>query len=173
MVAKQGDIFPDTELHDWVLTELKKRNIDEFRIGFMAYKVSHQWHPDVSIPRFGAELPKILRKREVLIPLAVGLALDNLATEGKLPEPLQTIISHDAAEFTLDESLGLAIANMYGASSTMSMGSLDFNKIGIAKTLDEDTDHVNTFADDLAEALASAICARFLQHSVDLEGDNQ
>jgi Phosphatidylglycerophosphatase A and related proteins len=139
----------------------------------MAYKISHQWHPDVSIPRFGAELPKILRKREVLIPLAVGLALDNLATDGKLPEPLQTIISHDLAELTIDESLAVNIAGLYGNAAVMSLGHLDQDKIGIAKTLDEDTEHVNTFADDLAEALASAICARFLQHSVDLEGDNQ
>lgn len=171
MVAKQGDLFPDRELYDWVVGELKKRKIDEFRVGFLAYKISSQWHPGVSIPRYGEELPKILRKREVLLPLAIGLTLDNLATQQSLPEPLQTIIAKDLAEFSFDEALAVSLAGLYGSGAVVSFGNLDQNKVGIAKELDEDTKHVNTFSDDLAEALAAAVCARFAQHSVKLEDE--
>lgn len=168
MVAKREQ-FPDSALFEWIVSELKKRNIDEYRIGYLAYRSSSKWHPDVDIARFGKELPKVLRKREVQLPIAIGLLLDNLAEEHKLPQPLQDIIEHDMAEFSFDESLAISIANLYGSTAVASFGNLDQHKVGVAKSLDEDTEHVSTFADDIASALASAVCARFGQHSVSKE----
>lgn len=160
MVATKGFKYPDRELYDWVLNELHKRNINNETIGEIAYNMQHQYLPHLTVEDFGAQLDEVLKKREVLNILATGFALDNLANEGLLPEPLQTIIANDAGVYGGDESWALNISQLYGSIAVTNYGFTDKDKPGIAAQLDNSNGQVNTFADDLALALASAVIGR-------------
>lgn len=160
MVATKGFKYPDRELYDWVLNELEKRNINRRTIGEIAYKMQHQYLPDLTVDDFGKELDEVLKKREVLNILATGFALDNLADKGLLPEPLQSIIKADAGVYGFDESAALSLSQLYGSIAVTNYGYVDKAKIGVAASLDNSHGHVNTFADDLALALASAVIGR-------------
>ena len=160
MIATKGFKYPDRELYNWVLNELEKRNINRRTIGEIAYKMQHQYMPDLTVDDFGKELDEVLKKREVLNILATGFALDNLADEGLLPSPLQEIIENDLGVYGVDESLSLCLSQLYGSIAVTNYGFTDKDKPGIAKDLDNSHGHVNTFADDLALALASAVIGR-------------
>lgn len=160
MVEAKDFKYPDRELYNWVLNELEKRNINRRTIGEIAYKMQHQYLPDLTVDDFGKELDEVLKKREVLNILATGFALDNLADEGLLPEPLQSIIQADAGVYGFDESAALSLSQLYGSIAVTNYGYVDKTKIGVAASLDNSHGHVNTFADDLALALASAVIGR-------------
>lgn len=152
--------YPDQELFDFVMNELKKRNINSHTVGEAAYQLQHQYLPELTIADFGYQLNEILKKREVLNTLALGFEIDNLATEKKLSEPLQTIIEDDLGIFGLDELLAMNISQLYGSLSVSNFGFADKIKVGIAKDLDIDESHVQTFSDDLFSALVSAVIGR-------------
>lgn len=152
--------YPDQELFDFVMNELKKRNINSHTVGEAAYQLQHQYLPELTIADFGYQLNEILKKREVLNTLALGFEIDNLATEKKLSEPLQTIIENDLGIFGLDELLAMNISQLYGSLSVSNFGFADKIKVGIAKDLDTDESHVRTFSDDLFSALVSAVIGR-------------
>lgn len=160
MVATKGFKYPDRELYDWVLNELHKRNINNEAIGEIAYNMQHQYLPHLTVEDFGAQLDEVLKKREVLNILATGFALDNLAQDKLLPEPLQSIIANDSGVFGVDESLSLSLSQLYGSIAVTNYGYEDKKKLGIAAQLDNSNGQVNTFADDLALALASAVIGR-------------
>ena len=160
MVATKGFKYPDRELYDWVLNELHKRHINNETIGEIAYEMQHQYLPELTVEDFGKELDEVLKKREVLNILATGFALDNLAQDGLLPEPLQSIVANDSGVFGVDESLSLSLSQLYGSIAVTNYGYTDKNKPGIAAQLDNSNGQVNTFADDLALALASAVIGR-------------
>ena len=166
MVAKQGDIFPDKELREFVDKELEKRNINQETIGAGVYELQHKYFPEKTVEQFGAELPNVLKKREVLEPLAIGFTLDNLANEHKLPSVVQEMIQKDLAQFSTDELLAISICSLYGNIAVSAFGNADQNKIGLAKQLDTTPDNINTFADDLVSALVACCAGRFGQGSV-------
>lgn len=171
MVATKGFKYPDRELYDWVLNELHKRNINNETIGEIAYNMQHQYLPHLTVEDFGAQLDEVLKKREVLNILATGFALDNLAQDKLLPEPLQSIIANDSGVFGVDESLSLSLSQLYGSIAVTNYGYEDKKKLGIAAQLDNSNGQVNTFADDLALALASAVIGR-CGHGSKLELDD-
>ena len=172
MVATKGFKYPDRELYDWVLNELHKRHINNETIGEIAYNMQHQYLPHLTVEDFGAQLDEVLKKREVLNILATGFALDNLANEGLLPEPLQTIVKEDAGVYGVDETISLALSQLYGSIAVTNYGYEDKKKLGIAAQLDNSNGQVNTFADDLALALASAVIGR-CGHGSKLELDDK
>lgn len=171
MVATKGFKYPDRELYDWVLNELHKRNINNETIGEIAYDMQHQYLPHLTVEDFGAQLDEVLKKREVLNILATGFALDNLAQDGLLPEPLQSIVANDSGVFGVDEGLSLSLSQLYGSIAVTNYGYEDKDKPGIAAQLDNSNGQVNTFADDLALALASAVIGR-CGHGSKLELDD-
>ena len=162
MVATTGMEYPDQELYDWVINELNKKNINAATLGEAVYELQHKYFPDLTPEDFGKEFKNVLKKREVLNLLSTGLILDNLATEHKLPEPYQTIVENDLGQFGVDETLSIAISQLYGSLGVTNYGYGDKIKVGYSKYLDNEEDGViNTFADDLFTALASAMVGRF------------
>lgn len=161
MVATKGLDYPDQELYDWVVNELDEKNINAKTLGEAVYELQHKYYPELTAEDFGKEFKNVLKKREVLNLLATGLVLDNLATERKLPEPYQTIVENDLGQFGVDETLSIAISQLYGSLGVTNYGYGDKIKVGYSKYLDNETaGQINTFADDLFTALASAMVGR-------------
>ena len=110
-----------------------------------------------------AGLNDVLQKREVVNALMVGLSIDKMATQGLLPEPLQSIMVSDKANMGVDETLAMSVVAIFGSVADMQLGSLDLHKHSIAKYLDElDDGSVNTMIDDLCSALISATEAKVM-----------
>lgn len=152
--------YPETQLYEFNMQQFQKRGIKKDDIIDIAIWLQAKFNPTVDRQNYVKALEQILHKIAVMNSLAVGFVLDDLATDKKLPEPLQTIIGEDRAYFDVDEHLAISISSLYGAIGTTNFGYLDRNKYGKVKELDQDSTRVNTFADDLVGALATATGAK-------------
>lgn len=159
MVAKNNYIYPDEELYNYVINTLNAKGVTMTNIAEQAYRMQKRFYPELTVDDYAKQVPKVLKKRDVLNILAVGLALDEVATKKQLPQPLQEIVEHDAGIFGVDELLALCIAQMFGGLSISNTFYMDIAKQGIAKELDH-APGVNVFIDDLISALAGAVIAR-------------
>jgi phosphatidylglycerophosphatase A len=106
-----------------------------------------------------------LAKREVQYALYTGIALDKLAEQKLLPEPLQKILETDEPLYGVDEILALSITNVYGSIGLTSFGYLDKEKIGIIANLNNKKNGVHVFLDDLVAGVAAAASARIAHRS--------
>ena len=146
------------ELYQLTVKRLEDFGIELREIARLVQKLQGDYIDDLSLERCLESVESVVRKRESIHAILTGLALDDLANEGKLPEPLQSIIRDDEGLYGIDEILTLGIVNMYGTIGLTNFGYLDKKKIGIIKDLDEKkkVERVTTFADDLVAAIAAA-----------------
>lgn len=110
---------------------------------------------------------RVLEKREVQHAILTGIALDILAEQDKLEEPLLSILKRDESLYGIDEILALSITNIYGSIGLTNFGYLDKEKLGILKDLNVKGDHVHTFLDDLVAGIAAAASARIAHSKAD------
>ncbi len=94
----------------------------------MAYNLQKKFVPDIQMDEVKKDTIDVLHKREVLNNAMVGLELDRLATEGKIKEPLESIIMNDSGVFGVDEGIALNIANIYGTIGITNYGYVDREK---------------------------------------------
>ncbi|WP_283678982.1 phosphatidylglycerophosphatase A [Lentilactobacillus sp. Marseille-Q4993] len=153
--------YPDTAAYNFVIKTLDSKGITPEMISSMAYDLQRVFFPNLQMERVRKATTDVLHKREVLNNAMVGLELDRLATEGKLKEPLQSIVMNDSGVFGVDEGIALNIANIYGTIGITNYGYIDRDKTGVIKKLDEEKDGVsNTFIDDVVGAIVSAVSAK-------------
>lgn len=110
---------------------------------------------------------RVLEKREVQHAILTGIALDILAEQNKLEEPLLSILKRDESLYGIDEILALSITNIYGSIGLTNFGYLDKEKIGILKDLNVKGHKVHTFLDDLVAGIAAAASARIAHSKAD------
>ncbi|MEY2375459.1 phosphatidylglycerophosphatase A family protein [Lentilactobacillus buchneri] len=152
--------FPDTAAYEFVIQALKDRGVTYEDIAEMAYNLQKKFVPNIQMDEVKKDTIDVLHKREVLNNAMVGLELDRLATEGKIKEPLESIMN-DSGVFGVDEGIALNIANIYGTIGITNYGFVDREKTGVTKKLDEAKDGTsNTFIDDIVGAIASAVSAK-------------
>ena len=150
------------ELYELTVKRLEDFGIELIEIAKLVQEMQGDYIVGLSLERCLESVESVVRKRESIHAILTGLALDDLADEGKLPESLLSIIRDDEGLYGIDEILTLGIVNMYGTIGLTNFGYLDKKKIGIIKELDEKkkVERVTTFADDLVAAIAAAACAR-------------
>lgn len=122
--------------------------------------LQEEYIPGLSIEECLVHVEKVLKKREVLNSVLTGIALDMLADQKMLPEPLQEIVEEDDSLYGVDEILVLGIVNVYGSIGFTNYGYVDKSKYGIIKYLDEQENQCNTFMDDIVGAVAAAAASR-------------
>lgn len=152
--------YPDTKAYNFVIKYLKKKGVTIKNLGEMAYEMQKGFEKYLTLEECIKVVEDVLHKRELLNNAMVGFEMDRLVEEGKVQEPLASIIKNDAGVFGVDETLALQIANIYGTIGTTNYGWLDREKIGIINIIDKDQRHVNTFADDLVAAIVAATCGK-------------
>lgn len=154
--------YDSEELYQHTVSRLNDFGVELIEIAKLVKELQGNYIEDLSLERCLESVESVIRKRESIHAILTGLALDDLANEGKLPEPIQSIISDDEGLYGIDEILTLGIVNMYGTIGLTNFGYLDKKKMGIIKDLDEKkkVERVTTFADDLVAAIAAAASAR-------------
>ena len=154
--------YDSEELYQQAVSRLNDFGVELSEIAKLVQELQGDYIKDLSLERCLESVESVIRKRESIHAILTGLAIDDLANEGKLPEPIQSIIHDDEGLYGIDEILTLGIVNMYGTIGLTNFGYLDKKKIGIIKDLDEKkkAERVTTFADDLVAAIAAAASAR-------------
>ncbi|HBF75367.1 MAG TPA: phosphatidylglycerophosphatase A [Lactobacillus sp.] len=154
--------YPDTAAYDSIIAYFESKNIKLEDIASITYQMQLQFIPELKEEEAMSAVIDVLHKREVMNNAMVGIALDQLATQKELPEPLQSIVENDAGVFGVDELLAEGgISGIYGKIATTNFGYLDREKHGILKRLDTvQGKGVNTFLDDIIAAIAAAAGAK-------------
>lgn len=159
-------------MKELVINLLKQRGVKLKAIAEITYKLQAPYNPDLSLEDCIINVERVFEKREVQHTILTGLALDKMAEDDKLEEPLATIIKTDEPLYGIDESLAMTIANIYGTIGVTSFGYLDKEKTGIIEKLDNSQGRVDTFLDDIVAGIASAASAR-LAHQLKQEEQEQ
>ena len=157
-------------LKDEAIEQLNERGVKVTEIAKLVYKLQEPYSDDLTLEECVDSVYGVLEKREVQYTLLTGIALDKLVEEGAIKGSLAKLIRTDEPLYGVDESLAMAIANIYGSVGFTSFGYLDKNKMGLMKKLDTEKEDVNTFLDDLVAAIASAASARIAHEKKDAEG---
>lgn len=166
--------YNNEELCDMAIEKFKDIGVEISDIAEIVYMLQKGYNKNITMKDCVENVQAVLRKREVIHAILTGLAIDQMAREKKLPEPIQSIISADEGLYGIDEVLPLGIVNVYGTIGLTNFGYLDKEKIGIIKELDErkfknkENCDVQTFADDLVAAVAAAAASRIAHSRIGL-----
>jgi len=145
---------------EWILNALASRGIELDRIAEIVLQLQKPYNPRLTLQDCLDSVHAVLEKREVQYVLITGIALDVLAEQGQLPEPLQSLMETDESLYGVDETLALGITNVYGMIGLTSFGYLDKVKPGIIGELNHRANGIHVFLDDLVSGLAAAASAR-------------
>lgn len=139
---------------------LSRRGVSVESVADIVHMLQLPYHEGLTREECIESVMAVLRKREVQNSLYTGIALDELAEQKLLPQPLQAIMETDEPLYGVDETLALGITNVYGMIGLTSFGYLDKEKTGIIKKLNDGDQHIHVFLDDLVAGLAAAASAR-------------
>jgi len=145
---------------EWILQALASRGVALERVADIVLQLQKPYNDRLTLEDCLDSVLAVLEKREVQYVLITGIALDQLAEQGLLPEPLQSLMENDESLYGVDETLALGITNVYGMIGLTSFGYLDKVKPGLISELNHRENGIHVFLDDLAAGLAAAASAR-------------
>ena len=148
-------------MYKTVVKMLEDRGVTLSEIAEVVLEIQKGYYERLTLEECLEGVESVVKKREVQNAILTGVALDMLAEEGKLPEPLQSIVASDDFLFGVDEIVALSITNIYGSIGLTNFGYLDKTKplvIGRLNTHKNGACH--TFLDDLVSAIAAAAASR-------------
>lgn len=149
------------DLKNHVIELLEKRGVKATDIAEIVLTIQKDYVSGLTLETCSENVLAVLEKREAIHAILTGIAIDEFAEKGMLPEPLQSIVSSDEGLYGIDEILPLSIVNIYGTIGLTNFGYLDKAKIGIIKELDsKGSGACHTFLDDLVAAIAAAAASR-------------
>jgi len=148
-----------------IIKLLEDRGVSVDSIVDIVYTLQKPYHPNLERDPCVTSVMRVLAKREVQYALYTGIALDVLAEQKQLPQPLQRILETDEPLYGVDEILALSITNVYGSIGLTSFGYLDKEKIGIIANLNNKKNGIHVFLDDLVAGVAAAASARIAHRS--------
>lgn len=155
-------------LMELMVEQLKQRGVELEQIAQIVLDLQKPYNERLTLDDCLEAVRGVLKKRDVKYAVLTGIALDKLAEEKLLPQPLQTIIENDEPLYGLDEVLAYGITNIYGSIGITSFGYLDKVKPGIISLLnDNEVNKVNTFLDDIVAGIIAAASAKLAHGSTD------
>ncbi|GMA51578.1 hypothetical protein GCM10025857_29350 [Alicyclobacillus contaminans] len=150
-----------------VIQWLASRGVTVRDIAEIVYELQRPYYDQLRLEDCVENVEHVLRKREVQHAIYTGVALDMLAEQKALPEPLQSIMEQDEPLYGVDEILALAITNVYGSIGLTNFGYLDKIKLGVLGKLNNHQTQIHVFLDDLVAGVAASAAARLAhQHGV-------
>lgn len=144
---------------------LMERGVALEDIAMIVLDLQKPYQSDLTLEICLENVKAVLKKREVAHAIMTGIALDKLAEEKRLPEPLQSIVESDEPLYGIDEIIPLSIVNLYGSIGFTNYGYLDKTKPGILKKLDTKGNNIHTFLDDLVAGIAAAAASRLAHNN--------
>ena len=142
-----------------VKKRMSERGVELIQIAELTREMQKQYVKDITVETCLEHVERVVMKREVQHAVLTGLELDVLAEQGKLSEPLLSMLLGDYGLYGIDEILALSIVNVYGSIGFTNFGYIDKLKPGIIGELDrqgKEAGKCNTFLDDIVGAIAAA-----------------
>jgi phosphatidylglycerophosphatase A len=158
----------DSVQRDKAIELLASRGVSLEDIANVTFLIQKDYFADLTIEFCIENVKKVLEKTEVQHVVFTGIAIDQLAEQKKLPQPLQDIVYSDLGLYGVDEVLALGIVNIYGSIGLTNFGYVDKAKVGIIKDIDtvgKNTDRCMTFTDDIIGAIAAAAASRIAHNN--------
>ena len=145
-----------------VVELLLKRGVSLEAVAKVVHEFQRPYFPDLTLAECLESVDHVMAKRETQYAILTGVSLDMLAEQGEgLPSSLLRAVRADDPLFGLDETLALAITNLYGSVGLTVFGHLDKTKPGIIGCINGNGQgRVHTFLDDLVAGVAAAAAAR-------------
>lgn len=103
------------EMVDITKDMLNKRGVMIEDIARIVQKLQEKYNPNLPLSVCMENVERVLNKREIIHAVLTGLALDQLAEQKLLPEPLQHLVETDEPLYGIDEIIPLSIVNVYGS----------------------------------------------------------
>ena len=154
-------VYETTTLEQNARDLLEERGVTIKDIAELVFFLQKDYISELDIQVCMDSVDRVLTKREVHNAIITGIALDKLAEQKKLDDPLQKILEEDEGLYGIDEIMALSIVNVYGSIGFTNYGYIAKVKPGILKKLNEhDGIHVHTFLDDLVGAIAASAASR-------------
>lgn len=148
-----------TSKREYIAERFNELGITVREMAQIVVSEQEKYNPGLTMDMAIHAVERVIAKREVQHALVTALAIDELADESKLPEPLQSIISDDNPQYGIDESIALQASALYGTISTSNWGHLDKSKPGIIgnlNTMQKIGGHVTTMTDDMVSMIIAA-----------------
>ncbi|OIK86121.1 phosphatidylglycerophosphatase A [Oenococcus oeni] len=105
----------------------------------------------------------VLKRDEVNDIILTALYMDEAAETMPDSEPLKGRLSRDANGHNVDEILAIGLASQFGAAATVHYGWLDNEKPGLIGVLNDKTDSINVYIDDILAALVASSAMEYLE----------
>ncbi|MBE3597380.1 MAG: phosphatidylglycerophosphatase A [Limnochordaceae bacterium] len=147
---------------------LALRGVDFDPLVRLVFRLQKPYVPDLTLEMCRESVDHVVEKREVQYAILTGVTLDVMAEEGRLDEPLATILREERELYGVDRVLALSIVNVYGSIGLSNFGYLDEERPAeLLQALPGDGPRVHTFVDDILAAIVAAACARIAHRAAD------
>ncbi|MGX7052060.1 phosphatidylglycerophosphatase A family protein [Leuconostoc palmae] len=110
-----------------------------------------------------AAISKVLHKDEVADIILTAIYLDEQAELMPESQPLKARLQRDANGHNVDEILAIAITQQFSAAATVHYGLLDDLKPGLIGEINDKTDSINVYLDDILAALIASSAMTYLE----------
>lgn len=170
---------PGKKIREATFAALKRRSVALEEIAELTLFLQTEYVPGLTLDVCLESVQHVLEKREVQNAILTGIALDELAEQKQLTQPLQAMVESDESLYGVDEILALSILNIYGSIGYTNYGYIDKLKVGVLKRLnDKNSGQVHAFLDDLVGAVAAAAASRIAhrhrsQEEAELSGEGE
>lgn len=155
-------------IKDYLVQKLRDRGVTVEEMAKLLLEIQLGHMPYLTYEQCVESIERVLDKREVQNAALTGLAIDSLAEQGLIEEPLLTMLTSDDGLYGVDEILALSIVNIYGSIGLTNFGFLDKAKLGLVGKINEKRPgKVTTFLDDIVAAIVASGASRLAHRSRD------
>ncbi|QBO35223.1 phosphatidylglycerophosphatase A [Periweissella cryptocerci] len=136
--------------------------ISDIEAGTRAF-LEPKYHLTVEAVRLSEAVTKVLHKDEVADIILTALYIDEQAETMSDSNPLKARLARDANGHNVDELMAIGITQQFSAAATVHYGLLDDQKPGLIGEINDRTDSVNVYLDDILAALIASAAMTYLE----------
>ena len=152
------------DLQESGITKLAQRgvSINDIAEGARTFLIE-KYHDAVDEVLLNTAISRVLHKDEVADIILTALYLDEQAENMPDTQPLKARLQRDANGHNVDEILAIAITQQFSAAATVHYGLLDDLKPGLIGIINDKTDSINVYLDDILAALIASSAMSYLE----------
>lgn len=152
------------QLQQASIERLAQRGVElsDIEAGTQAF-LEPKYHVTIEAARLSAAVAQVLHKDEVADIILTALYLDEQAETMSDDNPLKARLARDANGHNVDELMAIGITQQFSAAATVHYGLLDDQKPGLIGAINDRTDSVNVYLDDILAALIASAAMTYLE----------
>ncbi|WP_434063055.1 phosphatidylglycerophosphatase A family protein [Eupransor demetentiae] len=125
--------------------------------------LTNKYHDAIDEALLNKAIDRVLHKDEVADIILAALYLDEQAEVMPESNIMKGRLARDANGYNVDELLAIGITQQFSAAATVHYGLLDDLKPGLIGEINDRTDTVNVFLDDILAALIASAAMTYLE----------